>query len=132
MGETIYGSHAGGGYGSGTTSGTTGRDPLHGTQTFDDQDEAINAKAQAEALRAYQPRSDEKNNATVINSAELHGLLPHDRVTQVPDTGRAHVQRVDGIPVSPETEQAAAQLAQDNEISALSDLNGGDVSAADR
>ena len=132
MDETIYDSHAGGGYANGTTSGTTGRDPLHGTQTFDDQDEAINAKAQAEALQAYQPRVDEKNQPTVVHSTELNGLLPHDRITQVPDTGRAHVQHVDGIPVGPQIEQAAAQLAQDNEISALSDLNGGDLSAADR
>ena len=128
MDEKTYDSHAGGGYGDGTTTGTTGRNPLYGVKTFDDKDDQINEEAQAEALRNYNPKTEE----VVPAVDERINFLPHERTDQVPATGIAHVQHVAGMPVTPETEQAAAQLAQDNEVSALSDLNGGDLSASDR
>ena len=128
MDEKTYDSHAGGGYGDGTTAGTTGRNPLFGSETFDDKDDQINEKSQAEALRNYNPNTEA---VTPKKDGEIN-FLPHERTDQVPATGIAHVQHVAGMPVTPETEQAAAQLAQDNEVSALSDLNGGDLSASDR
>ena len=126
----MYSSHGGGGYGDGTTSGTTGQDPLYGTETFDDKEDALNERSQREALMNYHPKTDVPVPHGTPQTVE--GLLPHERSATVPDTGIAHVQHTPGFPVSPETEQASAQLAQDNQISALSDLNGGDMSAADR